>query len=802
MIVSPALAVAFAVKDGAPSDAREWVSSDLAEYVISGRRGFVVMTEGLSQSPQAVEIASWVREIIANELRRQHQQPADVALGRAFAAANGAIHERMRELQRPDAAERLLIGASAVVVEGATATIAHVPPGQVVLIEDDLVYAIPDIASWSPYFADRASDMPAPEPLGFGPRVAPVIAQTDLRPGDTVILCNANAGRALATRAATPSSQPISLALFHGRDPDRILDTFRDLVVQGAVANAAIFVLGFAPLPDHRAVRTLADVGRRAGDSLRSVKGALLFAVPARSSSRGVADAATAVEVTPDDDAVLDTDAGGGSAARSGPAPSGRRSEWRARTLRVAEKVSPQRDGTWAPPTYVQQFGVPGAHGVQAYRGSATPMGDESWRTRLPRLPIRRSVGWALVSLVLVAALLLATVLQDQFLAPQGSYLDHLVQVDRGIQDARGTSDADTVNRELEQALRQLDAAEAAGAPADAIEVRRRTIIARQDEVNHVLRVSNVTRIGGLPDELKAGETRLAWTPGGLFLVDGSLYLLQPDGKVIDRVLASGSTVPGTSATVGHLFNVAYDTEGLYTTDGVNLYVYGTDNSWHVIAMAEINDQGPWKPSPIGAFSSNVYLLESDYRNIYRFGGDPATPVAEPSGWVLPGDRVLLGDAVDMAIDGRIYVVLDSGEVVTYFRGAVSGRVTPSYIDGGTVVAITNGAATGYLYVAVVNGTEGKIIAFDHSGQYVYQLQLPSDFTTGGLAVDQPFEGLQDFVVDENSGTIYLANGDAVWSATYQLPPLPNAAGTPVASGEVDAEATAALPEATPSPVP
>ena len=28
------------------------------------------------------------------------------------------------------------------------------------------------------------------------------------------------------------------------------------------------------------------------------------------------------------------------------------------------------------------------------------------------------------------------------------------------------------------------------------------------------------------------------------------------------------------------------------------------------------------------------YLLESDYRNIYRFNGDPATPVAEPSGWV------------------------------------------------------------------------------------------------------------------------------------------------------------------------
>ncbi|MGC4105421.1 MAG: hypothetical protein QM753_03565 [Thermomicrobiales bacterium] len=793
MIVSPALAIAFAVKDGAPADVREWVSADLAEYLISGRRGFLVITEAFAATPHAVELASWVREIIANELRRQYQQPADVALGRAFAAANGALHERMRELQGPDATERLLVGASAVVIEGANATLAHVPPGQVILIEDDLVYAIPDLESWSPYFADAASGMPTPEPLGFGPRVAPVIAQTDLRPGDTLVLCNARSGKAIADRMLANPGVETSLALFHGRDPDRILDSFRDAVAADDLQDAAVTVLGFAPLPDNLAVRTLGDVGRRAGDSVRAVKGAFLYALPARTSSLPVANPETATEVTPDDDALLAPD---GSATGSVAAPVGRRSQWRARTLRVAEKVSPQRDGTWAPSTYVQQFGVPGAHGVESYRGSTVTMGEDGWRNRLPRLPVRRSVGWAFVCLLLVALLLGVTGLREQFFTTQGSYLDHLVQVDRSIQDAQALTDPDAIDRELTQALQQLDAAEVSGAPADAIAVRKRTIVAQLDDVNHVLRVTNVTRIGGLPDELKAGATRLAWTPGGLFLADGSLYLLQADGKVIDRVLAQGSTVPGTSTTVGHLFNVAYDTDGLYTTDGVNLYVYGTDNAWHVVKMEEINEQGPWKSSPIGAFSGNVYVLESEYRNIYRFNGDPSTPVAAPSGWVQAGDRSFLGSAVDMAIDGNIYVVLKSGEVLTFFRGSVSGRVTPSYIGDGTVVAITNGPATGYLYVAVVDGDQGKIIAFDASGEYVYQLELPDDFTTGGLSVKQPFEGLQDFVVDENSGTLYLVNGDAVWSASYELPPLPNQQGTPVA----DSTPAAPLPEASGTP--
>lgn len=797
MIVSPALAVAFAVKDGLPSDVREWVSADLAEYLISGRRGFVVITETLEPTANSPELASWVREIIANELRRQYQQPADVALGRAFAAANGALHERIREVQGPDATERLLVGATAFVIEGATATLAHVPPGQVILIEDDLVYAIPDLESWSPYFADAASGMPTPEPLGFGPRVAPVIAQTDLRPGDTLILCTAKTGKAIADRVLAGPGVEASLALFHGCDPDRILDSFRDAIADESLQDAAVTVLGFAPVPDAQAVRTLGDVGRRAGDSLRGVRDAMAYAIPLRKPLPPVADPATAIEVTPEDDALLAADgsASGEGVAAGRPAPD-RRSQWRARTLRVAEKVSPQRDGTWAPSTYVQQFGVPGAHGVEAYRGAAVPMGDDTWRTRLPRLPIRRSVGWAMLCLLLVGGLLLAIGLRDHLFTSQGSYLDNLVQVDRSIQDARGLSDAEAINRELSQAQRQLDAAEAAGAPPDTIAVRQRAITERLDEVNHVLRVSNVTRIGGLPEELKAGSTRLAWTPGGLFLADGSLYLLQPDGKVIDRVLAQGSTVQGTSTTVGHLFNVAYDTDGLYTTDGVNIFVYGTDNTWHVVAMNEINNQGPWQPAPIGAFSSNVYVLESGYRNIYRFNGDPATPVAEPSGWVQAGDRELLADAVDMAIDGNIYVVLDSGEVLTFFRGSVSGRVTPSYIDDGTVVAITNGPATGYLYVAVVDGNQGKIVAFDRTGEYVYQLELPSDFTTGGLSVKQPFEGLQDFVVDENSGTIYLVNGDAVWTANYELPPLPNAGGTPVADGTP----VAPVPAATATP--
>jgi hypothetical protein len=68
----------------------------------------------------------------------------------------------------------------------------------------------------------------------------------------------------------------------------------------------------------------------------------------------------------------------------------------------------------------------------------------------------------------------------------------------------------------------------------------------------------------------------------------------------------------------------------------------------------------------------------------------------------------------------------------------------------------------------------------DREGGHVSQLALPDGFSTGSADVLPPFDELQDIGVDEETGTLYLINGDAVWTARYSLPPLPGS--TPEAS--------------------
>ena len=100
--------------------------------------------------------------------------------------------------------------------------------------------------------------------------------------------------------------------------------------------------------------------------------------------------------------------------------------------------------------------------------------------------------------------------------------------------------------------------------------------------------------------------------------------------------------------------------------------------------------------------------------------------------------------------------------------------------------ALVGRGSMNYLYqaVSVPDSDEGRIVAFDIKGRNAVQLKLPIGFSTGDAEVAEPFEGLQDVIFDESTGTIYIINEDGIWTARYSLPELPQEAqptATPVA---------------------
>lgn len=782
MTLSAATAVAFAVSGGTPTDVREWVTVDIAGHPSAYRRGFAVMTESLTPSGRGEELARHARALILEELRRHQRQPADAALARAFAVANSVVFEEGRFTG--GIGQQYLIGATAIVFEGHQATIAHVPPGQLVLAQDGLVYAVPELGSWLPHYAEAQDDAPTPEPLGYASWIAPLLVQTELREGDTLILCSAKVGEALAETSAGKGIEQGSVAGFHGRDPERVMDAIREVVIEQDLPVAAVAVIGFPPAGRGSGIETFADVGRNAREQWRHARAAFRQFIPARAPAVARQKTATGIAAVHVDARIEDIE-DQDDVVRV-PAAGWRRPEAsiQDRLIRLTERRSGNWHDTWRQPTQLRQLGAPGAHGISRYRDTSLSAGEPSWRHTMPRLPfLRPPIFLALCAAMLIGLSSLLYMERDRFLPSEEDYVPHIAEVDRHLMLARDTSNETFILDELKDAEAALTDAERAGAPEEILQPRQNQIMLERDAVQQVIRLGNVTRVGGLPAELQSSQTRAIHTPGGIFLANGSLYRLRPESREMQLVLQSGTDVEGLR--VGDLFGVAYDGETLVTSDGQHVFFAGSaDGSmWQAMALEEINQQGPWPPGPIAAFAENVYLLVPEYRNIYQFMLDPDERSVGPIDWVLTGDRVNFNLAVDMTIDGNIYVLLEDGRVLTMRRGAQVGSFDlPSYdLETEEPLAIVGGPMTGYLYVAVVDDQgHGRVIAMDREGGHMSQLALPAGLSTGDAEVLPPFDDLQDIAVDEASGTLYLINGDAVWTTQYSLPPLPG--GTPAAT--------------------
>lgn len=800
MSLTSASSIAFAVAGGLPSDAREWITVDMAGHPTSGRRGYLVAAEPVGQTGRAHELASQAREIIIRELRRLHRSAPDEALGRALASANGAIYEQTRGALLAGADQRVLVGVTAIIFENHVATIAHVPPGQLILVEDGLVYSVPNLESWFPHYALNGDPTLQAEPLGFASWTSPLIAQTELRPGDTIVACSSATGQAFAEEVVTSGLTLRDLTYLHHRDPEIVLDALRGVVIARDLSRAAAAVVSFPPLPDSAQIANLADVGRRAREHWRHGRAHASqwrpMVVPRRKDRLADPVAERAVMETTAQPALVVGSIESQhvtSEMTNVSLPKTRKTRVRkdrleqrlekaqARMQRMADWGGPKWRQTWTGPSPMSQFGVPGAHGVNRFQGQATYMGETSWRNRLPRLPI---IGanwiWPVLLFFIVGAILGASLVRDRLLVEEVDQGILVAAIDEKILAAQDLDSDEEIVAQLGSSQREVDNAREAGIPEEILSPRQQAITTQLDGATDVIRMSDLQRIGTLPEEFDQASVRGVYTPVGIFFVAGNLYQWQPgDRREIDVTLKKGAKV-GT-VTVGSLWGVAFDAKGLYVTDGAYVFMLAADSGeWRAVQLGRINNQ-PWKPGPMAAFDGAIYLLQSEYVQIYRFSVEDATDMAAPRDWMVSG-RDDLDDSRDIAIDGNVYVLLKNGRVLLLFRGELTSSLDPRYVETGASESIVNGAATGYTYISVTDGDKSRIVAFDQLGSAAYQLRLPIGFSTGDVRVRAPFDGLQDVVVDESTGTIFIINGDAIWTARYSLPPLPERdPGTPEA---------------------
>ena len=176
-----------------------------------------------------------------------------------------------------------------------------------------------------------------------------------------------------------------------------------------------------------------------------------------------------------------------------------------------------------------------------------------------------------------------------------------------------------------------------------------------------------------------------------------------------------------------------------------------------------VADADTWlKPEAIGGYFGNLYVLDPLLNTILKYVPTDNAYTTPPAPYLNPALGIDLTGAVDMAVDGNMYVLFANGEVKKFWDGervefTMNGLPSPMRSPSAIFVSGEQEPdAPGYVYVADTGNQ--RIVQFDKAGNYIRQLKAKLD--------GAEMQGLRGLWVDEESERLLLISNDALWYAT------------------------------------
>jgi len=162
---------------------------------------------------------------------------------------------------------------------------------------------------------------------------------------------------------------------------------------------------------------------------------------------------------------------------------------------------------------------------------------------------------------------------------------------------------------------------------------------------------------------------------------------------------------------------------------------------------------GKWENAKaISSFVTNIYLLDSEAGEVWKHvesdtGYGKGTTYAATN-------KVSLRGAVDLAVDGNIYVLLNDGSVAKFVKGAYESEFSLKSIPGSaskieTPSKIYTDADTNYIFI--LDKKSNRIVRFDKAGNFINQ------YTIDNMTID-------DFVVNGKVQKMWMLSGGKIFA--------------------------------------
>lgn len=296
------------------------------------------------------------------------------------------------------------------------------------------------------------------------------------------------------------------------------------------------------------------------------------------------------------------------------------------------------------------------------------------------------------------------------------------------------------------------------------------------DRTVRVAQAKTVVDYSSLVEE-KGEVSQLVVESNNLYVLDEGLdrvykYLLTSDGRGVEEagqhpvLVRRGDKQDG--AVLGDLLSLFWMPAGqlrsspaLFSLEGGrSLVAYDPKVG---LSRIEVSESAKWGTvQAASGFAGGLYLLDTKLKQLLYYPPTKNGYESQPYMILDSKSRVDLGKALDMALDGNLYVLEGDGSVKRFSREGrpmeFGGEVPDGPAKGAR--AIFASANTRSLYLLDAQGE--RVLQFSQDGK------LQRQFKAGGK--DVSFQNLRDFHVDEVGRKMYLLAQKSL--IVFDMPPM------------------------------
>jgi len=377
--------------------------------------------------------------------------------------------------------------------------------------------------------------------------------------------------------------------------------------------------------------------------------------------------------------------------------------------------------------------------------------------------PATGSRRWIAILLAIpVLAVLLYAVTRYQYERSRQAHIKQLLQT---AEEARSSADMSPAivdqRAKLRLAITALDEALTLKPGDQEISAQRQTLQEQLDSKNYVSRLLYFGELKEFPDTESAKSELSAVIVHGIdiYVLDVGTdrvykYLLSSTKDSLQDVGGEPVLVRRGDQRDGIIIDELLDIVWVDPGTGLDSNLLILDKKGHILQNDPLTS---WRnPVAAATFNANLYVLDPPANAVLKYEPTNAGYDASPSNYIQAPANANLNVAVDISIDGSVYVLQADGTITKYFKG-LSVPFPMTNLDeplraAGCIFVSGSGDQEGSVYVADTGNQ--RILRFSKDG--IFQRQY-----RGREAAN--LNALKSLYVDETDKKLYLTNSNKLY---------------------------------------